>query len=46
VSDSASARAAAEDKLRRLMAGSAFSRTSGQQFFGEPPTGYRMLTGQ
>ena len=45
VSDSESARAAAEDRLRRLTAGAAFSRTAGQAFFGEPPTGYRMLTG-
>jgi hypothetical protein len=45
VSDSASARAAAEDRLRKLFSGAAFSRVSGQQFFGEPPTGYRMLTG-
>jgi len=45
VSDSASAREAAEERMRRLMSGASFSKTSGAQFFGEPPTGYKMLTG-
>ena len=44
-SDSELARAAAEDRMRKLFSQGSFSRVAGQQFFGEPPTGYRMLTG-
>lgn len=42
--DSESARVAAEDRQKKLIAGSGF--TPGITNLGAPPVGYRMLTGQ